>query len=74
MRAYRESLLQRFGYRLDPLAHSSFPQAGAVARLGARALRAGQGVAAQSALPVYLRDKVAYTEAERGVASSSRHA
>lgn len=72
-RAYRAALEQRFGYRLDGLERSSYPQAGAVARLGARALRAGLGVPAHGALPVYLRDKVAQTEAERGVASSSRH-
>jgi len=66
-RAYRASLEQRFGYRLDAFRHSALPHAGAIARLGARAMRAGQAVPAHLALPVYLRDKVALTEIERGV-------
>jgi len=36
-----------------------FPRADAVARLGARILAAGQGVAADQALPLYVRDDVA---------------
>lgn len=38
-----------------------YPQAGAVARLAAPRLAAGEGVAPELALPVYLRDKVALT-------------
>lgn len=64
-RAYRELLRERFGYRLDRVDAAVYPQAASIARLGARALRAGQGVPAHLALPVYLRDKVALTEAER---------
>jgi len=64
-RAHREALKDRFGYRLDRVDGPVYPQAGSIARLGARALRAGQGVPARQALPVYLRDKVAFTEAER---------
>jgi len=41
------------------------PTAMAVARLAAPRLAAGQGVDAALAVPVYLRDKVAFTEAER---------
>lgn len=66
-RAYAPLLRERFGYRLDAIERSVFPQAAAVARLGARALRAGLGVPARQALPVYLRDKVTLTEAERRV-------
>ncbi len=69
-RAHQAVLAQRFGYRLDSIARSTYPQASAIARLGARALRAGLGVGARQALPVYLRDKVAQTEAERAVARS----
>lgn len=42
-----------------------YPQAGAVARLAAPLARAGRGVAAELALPVYLRDKVALTLEEQ---------
>ncbi|HTP61202.1 MAG TPA: tRNA (adenosine(37)-N6)-threonylcarbamoyltransferase complex dimerization subunit type 1 TsaB [Burkholderiales bacterium] len=42
------------------------PTAMAVARLAAPRLAAGEGVDAAQAVPVYLRDKVAFTEAERG--------
>jgi len=42
-----------------------FPQACAIARLAAPQLAAGRGVAAEFALPVYLRDKVALTLEEQ---------
>lgn len=42
------------------------PTAVAVARLAAPRLAAGEGVDAALAVPSYVRDKVAYTEAERG--------
>jgi tRNA threonylcarbamoyladenosine biosynthesis protein TsaB len=41
------------------------PKAGALVRLGARSFLAGGGVAAELALPIYVRDKVAMTVAER---------
>lgn len=63
--AQRSVLSARFGARLDALERSVYPQAGAVARLAQRALREGAAVRAHAAQPVYLRDKVAYTEAER---------
>ncbi len=43
-----------------------YPQAAAVARLAEPRARRGEGVAAEDALPVYLRDKVALTLAEQG--------
>jgi tRNA threonylcarbamoyladenosine biosynthesis protein TsaB len=43
------------------------PTALAVARLAAPRLVAGQGVDAALAIPVYVRDKVAFTEAERSL-------
>ncbi len=42
-----------------------YPQATEIAVLAAPLLRAGQGVAPEHALPVYLRDKVALTLAEQ---------
>ncbi|MDW8480149.1 MAG: tRNA (adenosine(37)-N6)-threonylcarbamoyltransferase complex dimerization subunit type 1 TsaB [Xanthomonadales bacterium] len=48
------------------------PTARAVAELGLRAFRAGGGVPARQLEPLYLRDKVALTEAERGAQSSQR--
>ncbi len=50
------------------LAHtdvSRYPQADAVARLGARMLAVGKGREAEDAQPIYLRNKVAMTTAER---------
>lgn len=43
----------------------SFPQAGAVAMLGARLLEQGGALDAAAAQPIYLRDKVAMTTQER---------
>lgn len=65
LQVYRPALKAALGYRLDALDRSVYPQAAAVARLAAAALRRGQGVPAAQALPQYLRDKVALTEAER---------
>lgn len=42
-----------------------FPEARAVAALGARMLAAGGGLDASAAQPIYLRDKVAMTTSER---------
>ncbi len=42
------------------------PQAAAVARLAAPLLAAGGGMPPSQALPIYLRDRVALTRAERG--------
>jgi tRNA threonylcarbamoyladenosine biosynthesis protein TsaB len=41
------------------------PSAGAIARLAAPRIAAGEGVDAALAAPLYLRDKVALTTAER---------
>jgi len=46
-----------------------FPRAAMIARLAAPLFARGEGVAAELALPVYLRDKVALTTAERASAA-----
>jgi tRNA threonylcarbamoyladenosine biosynthesis protein TsaB len=62
---YAEQLRGRIG---DVAAHDGarYPQARNVALLALPVFRAGGGVSAEHALPVYLRDKVALTLAEQG--------
>lgn len=55
--AYRESVEMRF--------ENDLPRAGSVARVAARRFARGAGIAAEHAAPLYLRDKVALTTAER---------
>ena len=66
-----------FGSRLVPPPGATlWPQeqgrAAALLRLAVQAAAAGEGVAAADALPLYLRDKVAFTTAERDAARSAR--
>lgn len=58
-------LQQRMGERLVAVDAGLFPTAGAVARLAVPVLAHGGGVGAAQALPFYVRDKVAFTTAER---------
>jgi tRNA threonylcarbamoyladenosine biosynthesis protein TsaB len=60
--AYRDSVEMRF--------EGDLPRAGAVARIAARRLARGAGIAAADAAPLYLRDKVALTTEERRKAKS----
>jgi tRNA threonylcarbamoyladenosine biosynthesis protein TsaB len=55
---------------VEPDDRRALPQARAMARLGALRLAAGEGVDPALLEPLYLRDKVARTEAERGVGRS----
>jgi tRNA threonylcarbamoyladenosine biosynthesis protein TsaB len=50
------------------------PQAADVARLAAPALAAGKAVTAAEAQPLYLRNKIAYTAAERAVINAAKAA
>ncbi|NML61907.1 tRNA (adenosine(37)-N6)-threonylcarbamoyltransferase complex dimerization subunit type 1 TsaB [Massilia sp. RP-1-19] len=50
------------------------PHAAEVARLGSAAFAAGSAVAAAQAQPIYLRNKVAYTSAERQAINASKAA
>ncbi len=63
--AYGAALRQRMGARLVAEDASLMPTATAVARLAAPVLLRGAGVPAAQALPLYVRDKVALTTAER---------
>ncbi len=67
-----EVLRQRMGGRLVGVAANAFPTAAAVARLAAPALAAGGGIPAAQAAPLYVRDKVALTTAERLARGGSR--
>ena len=55
--AFREAVEMRY--------EGDLPRAGSIARIAARRLAKGAGVAAEQAAPLYLRDKVALTTAER---------
>ncbi len=59
------ALQARYAGQLLGVDGAVVPQAAAVAALGARRLMRGEGVDAALALPLYLRDKVALTTAER---------
>src|SRR5260370_1090235 len=53
------------GLKLDPKDTTALPNAREFARLGALRLRRGEGMDPADLSPLYLRDKVALTEAER---------
>jgi tRNA threonylcarbamoyladenosine biosynthesis protein TsaB len=55
------------GVELDPLDRLALPNAREIARLGRLRLLAGEGLDPADLAPMYLRDKVALTEAERAV-------
>jgi tRNA threonylcarbamoyladenosine biosynthesis protein TsaB len=63
--AYGGVLQQRMGERLIGVDAGLLPTAAAVARLAAPVLARGEGIPAAQALPLYVRDKVALTTAER---------
>lgn len=63
--AYGGILRQRLAGRLIEVRPERMPTARAVARLAAPVLQAGGGVPAAQAIPLYVRDKVALTTAER---------
>ena len=52
--------------------HAAQPSARALLGLAPALLAAGQAVAAEQALPLYIRDKVAQTTAERAAAAAAR--
>ena len=66
---YEDELLLRLAGKVNHYELDIRPRARAIARLGARGFDLGLAVAVELAMPVYLRDKVAKTEAERQSAS-----
>jgi tRNA threonylcarbamoyladenosine biosynthesis protein TsaB len=68
--AHRDRLCERFGVRLQACDGPLLPRAGAIARLAVQALAAGARGALEHAMPVYLRDRVAKTTAERMAVSN----
>lgn len=56
---YHDVLLEHLDGRVTGWRERAYPHAGDVARLGAVALQAGKAIAAELALPVYVRDDVA---------------
>lgn len=64
---YQQQLSGRLNWRVEScVVDDVLPRAGAIARLGAHHFQLGRAVAVEQAMPVYLRDKVAKTEFERG--------
>ncbi len=67
-RTYGHNLKQRLGGLVEGVvAENVWPKASVIARLGESLFQKGQAVAVELAQPVYLRDKVAKTEEERGL-------
>jgi tRNA threonylcarbamoyladenosine biosynthesis protein TsaB len=62
---YQQALMVRLAGRVSRYQADMLPRAGMIARLGARGFELGLAVPVEQAMPVYLRDKVAKTEAER---------
>jgi len=63
--SYRDALTAILPYPPRWAEGDRYPQAADIARLAATIAAAGEGVAADKVLPVYLRDKVALTLAEQ---------
>jgi tRNA threonylcarbamoyladenosine biosynthesis protein TsaB len=63
--AHEAALEERYRERLSAIMPGVFPHARDIARLAAREFEAGRAVAAERAVPVYLRDRVALKAAER---------
>lgn len=62
---YHGLLRQRYGAVLARVADDVYPHARDIARLAAPVFAAGQGIPAEEAAPLYIRDKVALKTAER---------
>ncbi|NOT85494.1 MAG: tRNA (adenosine(37)-N6)-threonylcarbamoyltransferase complex dimerization subunit type 1 TsaB [Methylococcaceae bacterium] len=67
---YQAELMARLQAQVLHVESDCLPRASAIARLGAYGFGLGQAVSVEQAMPVYLRDKVAKTEAERHAAKA----
>lgn len=63
--AHEAALNKRYAGRLSEVRADVYPHAREIAALGVREFEQGKGVAAEQALPVYIRDKVALRTDER---------
>jgi tRNA threonylcarbamoyladenosine biosynthesis protein TsaB len=62
---YADELMSRLAGLVSHYETDNLPRAALIARLGVRGFEQGLAVPVELAMPVYLRDKVAKTEAER---------
>ncbi len=62
---YADKLINRLSGRVSYYESDNLPRAAMIARLGVQGFVQGLAVPVELAMPVYLRDKVAKTEAER---------
>ncbi|MCX7066904.1 MAG: tRNA (adenosine(37)-N6)-threonylcarbamoyltransferase complex dimerization subunit type 1 TsaB [Methylococcales bacterium] len=62
---YADKLISRLAGRVSHYESDNLPRAALIARLGVQGFTQGLAVPVELAMPVYLRDKVAKTEAER---------
>ncbi|RPJ47768.1 MAG: tRNA (adenosine(37)-N6)-threonylcarbamoyltransferase complex dimerization subunit type 1 TsaB [Betaproteobacteria bacterium] len=62
---HRDVLRQCYGTSLTAIAEGVYPRARNIVRLAVPLFAAGQGVSAEDAVPLYIRDKVALKTAER---------
>ncbi len=58
--SYNQALTERYGQQISAHDSEKLPHARDVARLGIAGFQAGEAVSAEQALPVYLRDQVAW--------------
>jgi tRNA threonylcarbamoyladenosine biosynthesis protein TsaB len=65
-----DKLRETYAHQLGDVDAKSYPQARHIATLACAEWRAGRSVSAAAALPLYIRDKVAFTENERRIAAT----
>lgn len=66
-KVHATALTEKLAKQIQRYETDNLPRAAMIARLGVADFKKGLAVPVEHAMPVYLRDKVAQTEAERGV-------